>query len=72
MGLSDVPVLLHGETGVGKEVMARRLWTYSSRSGKPFFKLNCTALPSDLIESELFGYDKGAFTGATARQAGQI
>ncbi len=72
VGLSDVPVLLHGETGVGKEVMARRLWAYSSRSGKPFFKLNCTALPSDLIESELFGYDKGAFTGATADKPGKF
>lgn len=72
VGLSDVPVLLHGETGVGKEVMARRLWTYSSRSGKPFFKLNCTALPSDLIESELFGYDKGAFTGAAADKPGKF
>jgi DNA-binding NtrC family response regulator len=72
VGLSDVPVLLHGETGAGKEVMARRLWTYSSRSGKPFFKLNCTALPSDLIESELFGYDKGAFTGATADKPGKF
>ncbi len=72
VGLSDVPVLLHGETGVGKEVMARCLWTYSSRSGKPFFKLNCTALPSDLIESELFGYDKGAFTGATADKPGKF
>ncbi len=72
VGLSDVPVLLHGETGVGKEVMARRLWTYSSRNGKPFFKLNCTALPSDLIESELFGYDKGAFTGATADKPGKF
>jgi DNA-binding NtrC family response regulator len=72
VGLSDVPVLLHGETGVGKEVMARRLWAYSSRSDKPFFKLNCTALPSDLIESELFGYDKGAFTGATADKPGKF
>ncbi len=72
VGLSDVPVLLHGETGVGKEVMARRLWVYSSRSGKPFFKLNCTALPSDLIESELFGYDKGAFTGATVDKPGKF
>jgi len=72
VGLSDVPVLLHGETGAGKEVMARRLWTYSSRSSKPFFKLNCTALPSDLIESELFGYDKGAFTGATADKPGKF
>jgi DNA-binding NtrC family response regulator len=72
VGLSDVPVLLHGETGVGKEVMARRLWNYSSRNSKPFFKLNCTALPSDLIESELFGYDKGAFTGATSDRPGKF
>ena len=72
VGLSDVPVVLQGETGVGKEVMARRLWAYSSRSGKPFFKLNCTALPSELIESELFGYDKGAFTGATADKPGKF
>jgi two-component system response regulator AtoC len=72
VGLSDVPVVLQGETGVGKEVMARRLWAYSSRSSKPFFKLNCTALPSELIESELFGYDKGAFTGATADKPGKF
>jgi transcriptional regulator with PAS, ATPase and Fis domain len=72
VGLSDVPVLLQGETGVGKEVMARRLWAYSSRSRNPFLKLNCTALPSDLIESELFGYDKGAFTGATADKPGKF
>jgi two-component system response regulator AtoC len=72
VGLSDVPVVLQGETGAGKEVMARRLWAYSSRSSKPFFKLNCTALPSELIESELFGYDKGAFTGATADKPGKF
>ena len=61
VGRSNVPVLLHGETGVGKEVMARKLWTYSNRVTKPFLKLNCAALPSELIESELFGYEKGAF-----------
>ena len=61
VGRSDVPVLLHGETGAGKEVMARKLWAYSNRVGKPFLKLNCAALPSELIESELFGYEKGAF-----------
>jgi DNA-binding NtrC family response regulator len=72
VGLADVPVLLHGETGVGKEVMARRLCAYSARAGKPFLKLNCAALPSELIESELFGYEKGAFTGATSDKPGKF
>jgi DNA-binding NtrC family response regulator len=72
VGLANVPVLLHGETGVGKEVMARRLWGYSSRAAKPFLKLNCAALPSELIESELFGYEKGAFTGATMDKPGKF
>ncbi len=72
VGSSNVPVLLHGETGSGKEVLARRLWSYSDRAGKPFFKLNCAALPSELIESELFGYEKGAFTGATMDKPGKF
>jgi two-component system response regulator AtoC len=72
VGRSDVPVLLHGETGAGKEVMARKLWTYSNRVGKPFLKLNCAALPSELIESELFGYEKGAFTGAIVDKPGKF
>jgi transcriptional regulator with PAS, ATPase and Fis domain len=72
VGLSDVPVLLHGETGSGKEVMARKLWGYSNRVGKPFLKLNCAALPSELIESELFGYEKGAFTGAIVDKPGKF
>jgi DNA-binding NtrC family response regulator len=72
VGLSDVPVLLHGETGAGKEVMARKLWTYSNRIAKPFLKLNCAALPSELIESELFGYEKGAFTGAIVDKPGKF
>ncbi len=72
VGMADVPVLLHGETGVGKEVMARRLCAYSSRANKPFLKLNCAALPSELIESELFGYEKGAFTGATIDKPGKF
>lgn len=72
VGGSEVPVLLHGETGAGKEVMARRLWSYSPRASKPFLKLNCAALPSELIESELFGYEKGAFTGATMDKPGKF
>ncbi len=72
IGVSDVPVLLHGETGVGKEMLARRLHARSSRAGRPFLKLNCAALPSELVESELFGYEKGAFTGAVKSTPGKF
>jgi DNA-binding NtrC family response regulator len=72
VGVADVPVLLSGETGVGKEVMARRLRSYSPRSAMPFLKVNCAALPPDLAESELFGSVKGAFTGATADRQGRF
>jgi two-component system response regulator AtoC len=72
VGMAEVPVLLSGETGVGKEVMARRLCAYSLRAGKPFLKLNCAALPPELAESELFGSTKGAFTGATADRQGRF
>jgi two-component system response regulator AtoC len=67
---SDVPVVLHGESGVGKEVLARHLHERSRRAGKPFLKLNCAALPSELLESELFGYERGAFTGAIKNKPG--
>lgn len=72
VGSSEVPVLLQGETGVGKEVLARRLHASSRRSAKPFLKLNCAALPAELIESELFGYDRGAFTGAFRNNPGKF
>ncbi|MGD0618116.1 MAG: sigma-54 dependent transcriptional regulator [Bryobacteraceae bacterium] len=72
VGSSDVPVLLLGETGVGKEVLARRLHARSPRAGRPFLKLNCAALPSELVESELFGYERGAFTGAFKNTRGKF
>lgn len=72
VGMADVPVLLSGETGVGKEVMARRLRSYSRRGSMPFLKINCAALPSELAESELFGSAKGAFTGATTDRPGRF
>ncbi len=61
---TQVPVLIHGESGVGKDILAQLVHGTSPRQGKPFVKVNCAALPSELVESELFGHEKGAFTGA--------
>ena len=61
---SDIPVLLHGETGTGKELFAKVIHDMSLRSNGPFVAIDCSTLPASLIESELFGYEKGAFTGA--------
>ncbi len=72
VGESDAPVLIQGETGVGKEVLARQLHALSPRSTKPLLKLNCAALPSELVESELFGYERGAFTGAFQKKPGMF
>ncbi len=65
-------VLIHGETGSGKEMVARALHEFSARRGKPFVALNCAALPETVFESELFGYEPGAFTGALKRRIGKI
>lgn len=72
IGWSEAPVLIQGETGSGKEVLARELHARSPRANKPFLKLNCAALPSELVESELFGYERGAFTGAFQKKAGMF
>jgi two-component system response regulator AtoC len=72
IGRSDAPVLILGETGVGKEVFARKIHAHSPRAKKSFLKLNCAALPSELVESELFGYERGAFTGAFQKKLGMF
>jgi two-component system response regulator AtoC len=69
---SDLNVVICGETGVGKELVAQALHHLSERKDKPLIKVNCAAIPGELLESELFGYEKGAFTGAEARKIGKF
>ncbi|MBI5017300.1 MAG: sigma-54-dependent Fis family transcriptional regulator [Deltaproteobacteria bacterium] len=69
---TDITVLLRGESGTGKDLLAKAIWQCSSRRGRPLVKVNCAALPRELLESELFGYEQGAFTGASHTKQGKF
>ncbi len=72
LGGADIDVMVNGETGAGKDMVARALHEHSARKDKPFVAVNCGALPGEIIESELFGHEPGAFTGASQKRIGKI
>lgn len=72
VALTDASVMISGESGVGKEVVSRFIHAHSARSAGPFIAINCAAIPVNVLESELFGYDKGAFTGAYQSKPGKF
>ena len=69
---ADTTVLIQGESGTGKEVVAKAIHGYSNRKAKPFIAINCAAMPEQLLESEMFGHVKGAFTGASTTKEGLV
>src|SRR5690606_30540035 len=69
---SGIPIIIEGESGVGKEIIARAIQGSGTRAGRAFVAVNCGAIPENLVESTLFGHEKGAFTGATEKRAGKF